>query len=157
MRPRLAACILITFANTRRWAGRQIAFHGGTNRHAIMRRLITQIFFLLAAPLSAVLPRCRRWGASLPLNLPRSHAKKRAHVQISLCANDLALPARSRPRRTCSVLLFRVGISCELFERTCAERHGVGVVPTFSNVLSTVLQASPTLFSSLSADRSLKS
>lgn len=96
MRPLLAACILITFANTYRWVGRQIAYLGGANRRAIMRRLITQIFLLLAAPLSIVLVRAAplsSMGHKPPSNLFAGEETS-ARVQISLRANDLALPAR---------------------------------------------------------------
>lgn len=158
MRPRLAACILITFTNTRGWAGRQIAFLDGANRRAIMRRLITQIF-LLAAPLSAVLARqtgCRRWGTSPPRIFTVRTVKKRAHVQISLCANDLALPMQ--PRRTrgapfprgdilrtfCTYAVWRRGRRAHVLQ--CSLRRS----PEFSNVLRP-------LFSSFPADRSLKS
>lgn len=72
-------------------------------------------------------------------------AKKRVHV----CKSRF-VQTTSRYRRVGrAVLLFRVGISCELFVRTCTALHGVGVMPTFSNVLSGVLQGSPTLSGAL--------
>lgn len=78
-------------------AVRQIAFLGGTDRRAIMRRLITQI--LSAAPLSS--RRDRRGGPPRILLAREEETSARAKSRL--------VQTTSRSRRTRTVPLFRVG------------------------------------------------
>lgn len=163
--PLLAACILITFANTRRWARRQIAFLGGANRRAIMRRLITQRSSSSSRLHCPPRRPCTSGtavvdGGQVPLESSLFAGEETsARVQIALRANDLALPARSRRTRGAP---FPRGDILRIFCTYIRARRGTAWAscprsPMFSALFSRVLRRSPALFSSLSADRSLKS
>lgn len=169
MRPRLAACILITLANTCRWLGRE------TNCIPRWGRSVCNY----TTPHNSV---PSSWPM-VPLYTPSLHDQNRQDCVLSWSWTiSLFRTQRTREDQNCANLIYSCKRSTRLRRtrgdpfpssdilrtfsyiyvcaRTCARWH-VGVEPTFSNVLSAVFQSSSTFsamfFNSLSVNRSLRS